>query len=392
MNVKKTKVLLIPLTLTLLFFSFGVRRVFSQNLCNSQQECNDLINQYTQKITDLQGQANTLSNQISQFNAQITLTSLKITQTQEQIDTLGGRIGELETSLGSLSKAFSERATETYKMYRSGEPVFLLLYSQNLSDAISSYHYLAKIQEADRNLLIRLQTAQNAYVDQKTQQETLAKQLADQQKQLNAQKAAKDQLLTATKNDEAKYQSLLSQAVAQKNAFSNFVASQGGASILSNQTTCDGWGCYYNQRDSQWGNNPLGSSSLSMAGYGCLVTSVSMMAKHFGHDIKPIDIANTSTAFFSPNADTALLYWQFSVNGTNITLNPQSVSQLDQLLASGPVIAGLYAGPDHFIVIKSGSNGNYIMNDPFMENGGSRSLSEKYTVGNITRLFTVSFN
>jgi hypothetical protein len=129
-----------------------------------------------------------------------------------------------------------------------------------------------------------------------------------------------------------------------------------------------------------------------MADYGCLVTSVAMMSSHSGHDIKPSDIANTPSAFFSPNADTALLYWQFTVNGTGVNLTSHSISQLDSLLASGPVIVGLYSGPDHYIVLKSGSNGNYMMNDPFLEDGGSKNFTDKYTLGNITQVFTVGFN
>jgi len=80
------------------------------------------------------------------------------------------------------------------------------------------------------------------------------------------------------------------------------------------------------------------------------------------------------------------------VNGININLNNFPVSQLDQKLSSGPVIVGLYSGPDHYVVLKSGSGGNYIMNDPFLENGGDRNFTDTYSVSNISLLFTVSFN
>lgn len=189
-------------------------------------ECtNKRIADCQSKVDSYHGQANTLSNQIAQFNAQIQLTTLKISQTEEQIKLLGGRIDQLEVSLGSLSNAFSERAVETYRMYRSGEPIFLFLDANNLSDVISSYHYLAKIQESDRSLLIRLQKAQNIYVDQKTQQEELAEQLEGQQKLLNTQKSAKAQLLKETKNNESKYQTLLSQALAEKAAIERALVS-----------------------------------------------------------------------------------------------------------------------------------------------------------------------
>lgn len=390
MKINGKKILLLLLSLILFLGCCAVVRAQS---CDNEQQCTDLINQYQDKVNQLQGQAKTLKNQIAQFDYQIKLTTLKIQDTQEKIALLGGRIGQLETSLNDLTDAFSSRAVETYKMARLENGFIFLFSASDLNDALDRFHYLQKIQEADRGLLEKLQTAQTTYEGQKADQQTLQDQLKKQQADLNAQKLAKANLLKATQNDEVKYQSLLSQAIAQRNAFLSFVTRQGGASILNNQTVQQGsWGYYYNQRDSQWGNSFMGSSHLTMADYGCLVTSVAMMATHAGKSLKPSDIANTPSAFFSPNTDTALLYWQFGVSGINVNLSQFSASQLDSKLQSGPVIVGLFSGPDHYIVIKSGSNGNYIMNDPFLENGGDRNFSDKYSVSNIKMGFTVSFN
>ncbi len=374
---------------TLSLSIFIVPNVFSQT-CGSVDECQKLIGEYQGQITKLQGQANTLSNQIAQFNAQIILTSLKIKQTEEKIALLGGRIDQLEISLDDLTKAFASRAVETYKLARSGSTMFLLLTSSNLNEIVSRFHYLQLVQEEDGNFLQRLQTAQVTYKSQKTDQEELQKELAKQKANLVSQKVAKASLLIATKNDEAKYQSLLSQAKAQLSAFKSYITRQGGASILSNQTKCDGWGCYYNQRDSLWGNIGLGGSPYTTAEYGCLVTSVSMIASHYGKSIKPNDIAINGSAFVP---GTGYLYHTFSVSGVNVTLSAVSKSNLDSELSAGrPVIAGLYGGPDHFIVILRKEGDSYIMHDPFLENGGSKKLSDKYSVSDITTLRLVQFN
>lgn len=381
------KILFLIFTLILLFGGYSS---ISAQTCNNVDECNKLINEYTDQITKLQGQAKTLKNQIAQFDAQIKLTTLKISQTQAQIELLGGRIDQLEVSLNDLTKAFSSRAVETYKLSKFENNFFFILGADDINDATQRFHYLRKIEEEDRNLLNKLETAQTTYQGEKVDQETLQKQLKDQQAKLNAQKAAKNSLLAATKNDETKYQSLLSQAKAQLSAFSRFVAGQGGASILSNQTKCDSWGCYYNQRDSQWGNIGMGGSSYSMASYGCLVTSVSMMASHYGKNIKPNEIAANADAFVP---STGYLYHDFNVNGIKVTVNTASKSSLDSELAAGrPVIAGLYSGPDHFIVILRKDGDKYIMNDPFMENGNEKPLTDKYNVSDITSLRLVSFN
>lgn len=363
--------------------------------CGSTSECETLIQQYSDQVAKLQGQANTLKNQIAQFDAQIKLTTLKIAQTQDQIILLGGRIDQLGDSLTSLTAAFSSRAVETYKLSRFENNFIFILSASDVTDAASRLHYLQKIQEEDRSLLDKLQTAQTSYQGQKTDQETLQKKLKTQQANLNMQKAAKNNLLAATKSDETKYQQLLSQARAQLSAFQNFVSRQGGASILENQTKCNDWGCYYNQRDSQWGNMGLGGSPYTMANYGCLVTSVSMVASHYGKNIKPNDIAVSSDAFVP---GTGYLYHSFSANGISVTVSSASKSILDSELSAGrPVIAGLYSGPDHFIVITRKDGDNYIMRDPFLENGAGtdgagRPLSDKYSFADITSLRLVSFN
>lgn len=191
------------------------------------EELNKQIEQYQQQVDNLQKQANTLSNQIAQFDTQIALMEFRVQKTEEEIGDLGGRIDELETSLDSLSDAFSNRAVETYKMARAGEPIWVLLSANDLTQAVSRYQYLRKIQEADRDLLIKLQRTQNVYKDQKSRLENLIEQLQQQQKELDSQKSAKANLLTVTKNDEKKYQQLLAAARAELEAIQAIVAGRG---------------------------------------------------------------------------------------------------------------------------------------------------------------------
>jgi peptidoglycan hydrolase CwlO-like protein len=188
--------------------------------CNSGDvDClSKVISDCSSKVSQLQSQANTLKNQIAQFDAQIKLTALKISQTEEKILLLGGRIEQLEESLQSLSKAFGERVVETYKMSKFESNFFYIFTAPGIDQAVSRYHYLKKIQEADRNLLDRLEKAQTTYIGEKEDQEELQKQLELQRKQLDSQKAAKANLLAVTRNDEKRYQQLLSRARAEYEA------------------------------------------------------------------------------------------------------------------------------------------------------------------------------
>jgi peptidoglycan hydrolase CwlO-like protein len=191
------------------------------------QRLTNEIEQYQREIDKLKAQANTLANQIAQYDAQIKLTTLKITQVEEKIVLLGGRIDQLEISLTALTNAFSLRAKETYVMARMGDPVLLLVSAQDLSGAVSRFHYLKKIQEADRDLLFRLQTTQSSYVEEKGDQEALKQELEEQKANLASQKAAKDNLLKITKNDEKRYQALLAAARSELEAIQAIIAGKG---------------------------------------------------------------------------------------------------------------------------------------------------------------------
>lgn len=191
------------------------------------ERLNQEIEQYEQEINKLRSQAATLSNQIAQYDAQIRLTTLKIAETQEKILLLGGRIDQLEVSLSALTNAFASRVVQTYKIARLNEPLLFLVSAQDLSDAVSSYHYLKRIQEADRDLLMRLEQAQSTYKDEKVDQEDLQTELEDQQSILGAQKSAKANLLEVTRNDEKKYQTLLVAARSEFEAIQAIIAGKG---------------------------------------------------------------------------------------------------------------------------------------------------------------------
>jgi peptidoglycan hydrolase CwlO-like protein len=214
---KKLFFLLITIASVAIFLFIGIRLAQAE-ACADIGNVSDRINCYEDELSKLGDQSKTLSNQIAQFDTQIRLTTLKISQTEEKISLLGGRIDQLEGSLDALSEAFSSRAVETYKMARLGDPLVVVISAPNLTETIERFHYLQKIQEADRDLLQRLQTAQNTYVGEKTDQEELQKQLNTQKANLDAQKKAKNALLTQTKNSEKTFQQLLAQAYAEKAA------------------------------------------------------------------------------------------------------------------------------------------------------------------------------
>lgn len=362
------------------------------------------IHELEGKVASLKQQGNTLSVQIGVMDNQVKLTEYRINANQQQItditldiDSTTKRMSNLEGSLDNVSKVLINRIAATYKI-NSINPVQFVLSSHSISEAIERVNYLKLVQEHDKKLLLDTQQAKNDYENQKTifeekkkKIETLKTQLEDYTKQLDQQKADKQKLLSETEGDEAKYQAILEQTRAQLASFTRFTTSQGGASLLGNQTVCDDWGCYYNQRDSQWGGVALNGTGYTIASDGCLVTSMAMVYTHYGHkDVNPLSINSVSSNFAGIPA--ALLKKSIVANG--VAANRISAS-IDSTLSSGdPVIVGISydAGPypDHFLVLVSGSNGDYVMNDPYTPNGHKIPFTSKYSVASIREIDRVS--
>ncbi len=357
---------------------------------------NDLRGKITElqgKITDLQGQSKSLSSQISVMDNQIKLTEYKIASTKAEIIELENdiaiattKVSQLENSLQDVTEVLIHRIQATY-MIGKVSPLAILLSANDLDNYIAKENYLKKMQEHDKKLMYSVQQAKVDYANQKqifidkqAKVEALQTQLESYNASLETDKANKKTLLAQTQGSEANYQRLLAQAKAQLAGFSRFTANSGGSGLLSNQTVCDDWGCYYSQRDSQWGTQSLNGTQYTLASDGCLVTAMAMVMTHYGRKTLPSDI-NANPSNFASYYPAYLLY-TISANGTTAE---RIGTAIDSALSNGdPVVVGLRAlGGTHFVVLRSGSGGNYMMNDPYIENGNNISFNAHYSVGSI---------
>ena len=206
--------------------------------------------------------------------------------------------------------------------------------------------------------------------------------LTAQQQSLVSTEQSKSQLLTETNSQEATYEKLLAAAKAELNSFSAFAANAGGSKLLGNQTICDSWGCYYNQRDSAWGSDPLDGTRVHHGGgrmpgdlHGDGAHALWLQGCDAGRQSMPIP--NNFAAYYP-----AYLLTTINVDGVTAT---RKTATIDATLATGnPVIVGIDAyGGTHFVVLVSGSKGNYIMKDPYITNGNDISFTDHYTMRSI---------
>jgi len=389
-----------------LTFSSGLLVVRAEECAVNDIDClNRKIEEYRRKISELQGQQQSLANTIRFLDSKIQLaenevqkTQAEITMLQAQIGDLGVRISGLELSLKKISEQLIGRVRESYKeQYRS--PPLTLIFSDSFAEALTKQKYArlsqgyteAVLREAEKQRVI---FAQEKNLKEEKQKEVKALQvkLAKQKDSLQKQQNDKKSVLEVTKNDEKRYQELLSIAEAQKRAFGRYISSQGGATILSNQTKCDSWGCYYNQRDEKWGRYAIGNSNETMNQYGCLITSMAMISTFYKKNLTPGDIALSSRPFYLSTA--LMISGSWTVNGVTATRTriPPLLTRVDAELSAGrPVVVGVFGGPDHFLVLKGKSDRGYIMHDPFPENGGDKLFTDRYKLGDITTVDMVRY-
>lgn len=375
-------------------------------------ELNAYVADCNSRLSQLSGQKQTLSQAVGVLATQIKLTESKIaaqtaqlTKLEIEITDLAGKIESLDFSLDDLTKLFVERVRRGY-INQVRFPFLLAAHSTGLPSLVKGVEYIEKVRDHDRNLLIALEKSRLDYDEEKSTKEQKQaeieklKLVLDREKStLATQVAAKNKLLEETKNDEKRYQALRQDARNRVAQLASYTSSRGGSSLLSGTTKCDDWGCYYNQRDSQWGNKLIGSSDVTMSSVGCLVTSAAMVASHYGKNITPLDIASSTSPFEYDTADMRF-NWEGSVGGAKVSRSAQGcsgnscLSIIDsELSANRPVIVRISAGNvvgTHFIVIHKKDGDNYLMKDPYESDGNNISFTSKHSISAMTRVDKVS--
>ncbi len=191
----------------------------------TDQECIDYLQK---KALEKQGEKRTLSSQIAVMDSQIRLTEARISATKQQISELAldintatKKIDNLEKALDNLTKVFINRIVATYKVGKT-QTFEILLSSGNIPNFFSRLNYLKVARSHDKEIIIQTQQAKSDYTNQKDifeakkkRAEILKASLDRFTAQLAQERRNKQTLLEVTRNDEARYQQLLSQAQAE---------------------------------------------------------------------------------------------------------------------------------------------------------------------------------
>ncbi|MEK7079163.1 MAG: hypothetical protein AAB929_03765 [Patescibacteria group bacterium] len=376
---QKRNVIFFLLILSVVFFL--APRLFAQDpsQCTSgdskeREVClTKLINETDQQINGYDSEIQKMDIELSIKTLTIQQTEQKITETEHQIDTLNNRIDTLDSSLTNLSKVLIQRVVRGYKK-RAFSFFDLFLNSENMSSLISTVKYQKTTQDNNQKLLLQVQEAKTNYEEQKILRETKKKELdqlistlENQKVALKNQQAKIQKFKNDAKNNKDYYKIQLNLARLQLTSFKSFVQTSGGDSIIAANAFGNGSdGAYYSQRDARWANQAIGYSSESILKVGCLLTSISMVAKKNGQNITPSDFAADPYNFW---ANTAWMKYPWaSVAGKSMA----PVGNIDEELSNGNyVIVGIAysscagkSGGDHYVVLTKKDGNDYIMHDP----------------------------
>jgi len=340
----------------------------------------------------ISGQIVYVENQITQTQGAIVSTDSQVAKTQDNIVQLSANIIDQEKNLASEQKTMDKVITS---LYMEGDAGLLesLLSSNSISEAITNQQYYEAIQQQVEGSIQRITAIKNDLSNQKDQKDkqltdltSLKLSQVDQKKFLESRKVLKSELLSDTKSTVV---ALEAEQVAAKAAIADLqvridrikAASIGAGGDLVSATDAS-W--YYRQTDDRWASEKLGLYA-TIGDYGCLLTSLTMIAKFYGKNYTPLSALDSSSFVRSwGKNDGALISTSMVSDGKS---QPVDWTVIDSELAAGhPVIVGVALGVDmgnsygvsHFVVIKSKiGTDKYAMHDPLGEARGYKKSQIK---------------
>ncbi len=191
------------------------------------QQLQGQIDQYQSQITSYESQGKTLSGQISVLNAkvaslnlQIQATNLTIQQLDQQIADTQSQITATQADIANKQAAIGDLMKNLYQTDQTSL-VEIFLEHPRLSDFWNETQDITLLQDNLRvavqqitDLQSQLQNQEQQFVASKSDAATAQAYAQAQAQEVSTTKSQKTQLLTATKGQESKYQTLLAQTQA----------------------------------------------------------------------------------------------------------------------------------------------------------------------------------
>lgn len=337
-----------------------------------------------QQSASLSNQIAVMDSQISKVETEIELNRRKITDYNEQIIDLEKQIRQKELTIERQKEVLGALIGSYWELNRSGAANAL----ERSMDMGNFFKYEDNLQHTGngiRELLLSLKGLRESLISQKKEIEekknkvtNLHLELEERSGDLESAKDQKNDLLTKTKGEEAKYNQLLERVERQKLELLSIddLYSTSGLSVddfpkpSSKDSASLSW--FYSQKDSRWANTRIGNSSSDMKNWGCAVTAVAMVSTYHGSSITPGSLAKKPIYSFD------LINWNMGQwSGAKISLSSYGSSHgniswgtVDKMLKDKiPVIVYIKktnGKGGHYVVIHTKTKeGKYVVHDPY---------------------------
>ncbi|MFA6963379.1 MAG: C39 family peptidase [Patescibacteria group bacterium] len=360
----------------------------ADSLTDLQSQLNKLMQQKKQNtaaIAQKQQDINTLKQQIQTVDGQISSTTRAIGTTAEQIDSTSTTIADLKAQIeqeeASLNKEQDNLSSVLSSWYMEGDSSLLeaIFMSDNLSEMFNRSEYYESVRQQVEVAIERIDKAKDELNLQKGDQERKLAELSDlknsQESQKNYLENRKDLKSSLLNNTTSAVSSLQTE---QKNTDSLIADIQGridkiraasvgaGGDLVS--AVDSSW--YFQQDDSRWKNDKIGAYA-TIGEVGCLLTSLTMIAKYYGKNYDPPSAADASAFVRGGRYDGSLISTPIVSDGHSQTIDWAVVD--NELANNRPVVVGVALGVDmgnsygvsHFVVVKSKiGTGKYAIHDP----------------------------
>ncbi|OGZ54339.1 MAG: hypothetical protein A3H64_01585 [Candidatus Ryanbacteria bacterium RIFCSPLOWO2_02_FULL_45_11c] len=182
------------------------------------------LSQTTEQSKTLQQEVARIETQIKKVNADMRLTQNRIVSAQLHIEDLDGNIAVGESKMESYRKTLTETLQAVYQA-DTNSIIEILLQHERISDFFGNLKDLESLEESIHGDLAALRELKNVLEDerairteQKKSLSTLDRELQSRRVIEESAKKSKSMLLTVTKNEETRYQQLLKEREAKREA------------------------------------------------------------------------------------------------------------------------------------------------------------------------------
>lgn len=203
----------------------------SASLRDQLNDVNRQLKLVKEQLSDIQGQKQTLQNQVAAFDSQISSVEYQIYLTNKKISLLESQIKETEKEMAQAEKDLQVARNQLSEiirvMYEDGQlsALEVVAKSGSFSEFVNRSEYMEQMQlkikdGADKVIAIKnkLEAQKKQLESDQKEAETLKKAQVSQRNGLSQQKSVKDELLAATKGDEAEYRAMVAKLKKQYDA------------------------------------------------------------------------------------------------------------------------------------------------------------------------------